>query len=686
MAKKESKSKENTVSEDLKTASLQQDSASNINDGMVLQQQIAEAQQEWFSRTPEDNVELLNQDSKNSGVYNFSYTDDVESLPDIPGMNKVTYSIPDDPNGGSYVGYESYEQTYKKAEDEYKSICKDGTPTEEQEQAYQDATEAYSVSKTDYSNYLDDNPTAPDYLKESNPVESYTDYAIPKTEAALEEQAKDNAVQEQQDAAADNISMDDVQDALDKGEKGTVEVHSAATSGRYADEKKASEQKFYVRTTDEIDSATIDGVENYESTNGTELPEITAEKGTDEYGRQLVSRIKAIDDELSSTDSNYESAFPDNMQYYADGENPKAVPGMTVVVGKIDGVPGYFAGYESYDKTYQTTLDTLDAESADISADDTDAKNAMNEKYAEANEVYDYQKNQYDEYVQENPGNDFLDEDDPVESYNSFDQKSGWTKSLQNMFVGAKKFITTGFNKLVSMADSWLKGKEGDEFLTEEEAAQKDEDYWTNRSENEPTDEETLQNADEAKATNAEIKAAKEDENENENESSVENENENTVESAQADDSQESFSGTSTTYTSRKNRFRNIVENGTDIDTNYEMQNPMSSNENPYGYATTTGNQQLDELTYGSEDSLNVNVMDNMADRYGDKSVPESKQRGEYGSDATTYRSSDLQRQSDTQPSQSTRKRSVESMDRLAELEARLQANSTGPSMDGPEY
>lgn len=674
MAKKDSKSKENTVSEDLKTASLHQDSASDINEGMALQQQIAEAQQEWFSRTPEDNVELLNKDSKNSGVYNFSYTDDAESLPDIPGMNKVTYAIPDDPNGGSYVGYESYEQTYKKAEDEYKSICKDGIPTEEQEQAYQDATEAYSVSKTDYSNYLDDNPKAPDYLKESNPVEAYTDYAIPQAEDALKAQAKDNAVQQQQEAAAGNISMDDVQDALKKGKKGTVEVGTAATSGRYADVKKASEQKFYVRTTDEIDSATIDGVENYTSANGADLPEITAKKDTDEYGRQLVSRIKAIDDELSATDSNYESAFPDNMQYYADGENPKAVPGMTVVVGKIDGVPGCFAGYESYDKTYQTTLDTLDAESADISADDVDAKNAMNEKYAKANEVYDYQKNQYDEYVQENPGNDFLEEDDPVESYNSFDQKAGWTKTLQNVFVNAKEALVSGFNSFVAKADSWLKGKEGDEFMTAEEAAQKDEDYWANRSEKEPMDKETLQNAEDAKEANAEMQAQKEDE----SESGVENE--------KTDVSQESFSGTTSAYTPRKNRFRSIVENGTDIDADYEMQNPMSSNGNPYGYATTTGNQQLDELTYGSEDSLNVNVMNNMADRYGDKSVSDSKERGAYGSDATTYRSSDLQRQSDAQPGQSARRRSAENMDRLAELEARLQANSTGPSMDGPEY
>lgn len=698
---KEKSSKEKTVVDDLQTAAVQDESAKNINDGMALQQQIAEAQQEWFSRSPEENVSLLNESSKDSGVYNFSYTKDIDSLPDIPGMNKVTYTVPDDPDGGSYVGYESYEQTYNKAEQTYKDACKNGTPTAEQEQAYQDATEAYSASKNEYDMYLDDNPDAPDYLSSDNPVDSYANYEIPQTENEMKEADEQSAVEAQAKDADKSISMDDVQSAMDEGKTGTFQVNSAATSGRYADDAKASEQKFVVRMTDSVDKDTVAGVESYESTNGTELPEITAEKGTDEYGKQLVDRIKAIDDELASTDSSYESTFPSGMQYYADGENPKAIPGMTVVVGKIDGVPGYFAGYESYDKTYQETLNDLNAKSADIDAevskngnsDELTAKQEENNKaYQEANDTYDYQKNQYDEYVQDNPSNDFLDEDDPVQAYESYDGQQGWTKSLKNFFVNVKEWIKDKFDKGVAFIDAKM-AKEGDEFLTEDQAAQQSEDYWEKRAENEPEDEDVAQNAADAKEANDALKASKEAENEvsdtstgtqSEVKSEVSDEQSETQSDVQAtqDVQPEQFSGATSSYTPRRNVFRNIVENGTDVDNDYQVQNPMSSNENPYGYASTTGNQQLDELFYGSEDSLNMNVMNNMEDRYGDVTAKEPE-RGEIGSDATTKRSSSKSRVYGNQQSQSQRSALN---DRAADLAARLQANSDSPSMDGPEY
>ena len=693
------KSSKKTVVDDLQTAAVQDESAKNINDGMALQQQIVEAQQEWFSRSPEENVSLLNEASKDSGVYNFSYTQDVDSLPDIPGMNKVSYSLPDDPDGGTYVGYESYEQTYNKAEQTYKDACKNGTPTAEQEQAYQDATEAYSTSKNEYDMYLDDNPDAPDYLSSENPVDSYVKYEIPQAKSELAEADKQTAVDKQAKNADKSVSMDDVQSAIDEGKTGTFEVNSAATSGRYADDAKASEQKFVVRMTDSVDKDTVAGVEGYESTNGAELPEITAEKGTDEYGKQLVDRIKAIDDELALTDSSYESTFPLGMQYYADGENPKAIPGMTVVVGKIDGVPGYFAGYKSYDKTYQETLNDLNAKAADIdedvakngSSDKTIAAQEENSKaYQEANDRYDYQKNQYDEYVQDNPSNDFLEEDDPVKAYESYDGQQGWTKSLKNIVVKVKEWIKDKFDKGVAFVDAKF-AKEGSEFLTEDQAAQQSEDYWAKRAENEPEDEDVAQNAADSKEVNDALKASKAAENKvSDTSASVQNENDVSLDTdAEYSETQsmfqsqpEQFSGTSSTYTPRRNVFRSIVENGTDVDKDYQVQNPMSSNENPYGYASTTGNQQLDELSYGSEDYLNMNVMDNMEDRYGDVTAKEPE-RGEIGSDATTKRSSSKSRVYGNQQSQS--QRSVLN-DRAAGLAARLQANSDAPSMDGPEY
>ena len=492
---------------------------------MARLQAIAEMQEEWFSRTPEENVALLNADGSQTGVYGFSYIDASSPAENIPGMNVVEYAIPGDPNGGKYVGYESYEQTFQRATEEYQSSFVDGQTTDEAEAKYQAASEAYENSREDYDGYLYDNPTCPDYLRSADPVSTYVGYEIPRREAeALSEQESREA--------ADDISIDEASAYLD-GQHGTFSVHtnayySAMTDGdglTEADAEAYSPDEYVVRQSTTISSSAIRGMQNYLNSSDVDVPEITAEKGTDEYGRQVVAQMEAIDEDLARRDSSYKSQFPSGMRYLAEGENPPAIPGMTVVIGKIDGAPGYYAGYETYDETYSKAITAADAEAqaieeayddpnADLTAlsDRTEANNAL---YESANANYDYQKNQYEEYISEHPGNDFMMKSNPVNSYGNYTSTFAGG-AFHDFVANAKEYLSDGFSKgydniqaFGKRVQALLEGKMSfEQFFkgeaipnqyTEAQAAAVSAEYWAKRAELEPDNEVFQQRATEAK-------------------------------------------------------------------------------------------------------------------------------------------------------------------------------------------
>lgn len=578
---------------------------SSLSAGLQKNQRIAEIQQEWFDRTPQENLDLLNAESSQTGVYGFEYLTDASGAANIPGMTAVSYEVPNDPNGGVYVGYESYEQTYAKAKQEYQSIVSGGgTPTEEQEEAYQLATEQYSVQKSEYETYLSENPAAPDYLNSENPVTSYVEFEGPRAQAEASANSELNQ-------AASDVSMDDVSTAMENGTTGAFHVQSAAVSGRYAEQYAAvngeveESQEYVARISDTIDKDTIAGMQNYTSTNGATIPEITAEEGTDEYGQQIVEMLKAIDSDLEASDSSYTSSFPESMKYYADGENPEAIPGMTLVVGKIDGAPGYYAGYESYDATYQNALTTLDAESAAIeelqndptasASELAERQEAVDAGYVSANATYDMQKTQYEDYVSANPGNDFLASDSSVESYDEFNSSSDVSKTGKNFYAKVKDFLNNGITSLsawVKKIGAKLTGKSTDEFYDEEEATVMNADYWAKRAALNPEDTVAQEHAVTSNMEYQEQLASHD------------------------------VDGTATTG----NRYRDILNNsGVTAEPDYEVQNPMSTGKQIQQYGST-GNQLLDELSAGSTDSVDSMVV-NMPDADASQQVASAAQR-----------------------------------------------------------
>lgn len=558
----------NTVKFDVFDALQNQVQPDGMNEQVAKNQMASQLQEELLQYSPEEMIEELNAESETTGLYGFEYLVDADAAADIPGMTAVSYQIPDDPNGGVYVGYESYEQTFAKAQEEYQSIISGGnTPTAEQETAFADATQRYSEQKSEYENYLSDTPGAPDYLSMENPVTAYAEFEIPRLE-------KEAMVRNEQEKSASSVSMDDVASAMEQGETGTVVVGSAAMSGRYAENQEAgveaesvSSSEYVARISDEVDAVTIMGMANYQSQSGAELPQVSSPVGTEEYGREVVERLKVIDAELASQDANYESAFPSGVRYYADGENPEAIPGMTLVVGKIEGAPGFYAGYETYDMTYRNALNELDAESAELeslqddpNADMSDVVNrqeANQAGYESANAVYDMQKSQYEEYVDKNPGNDFIKKDNPVDSFHGFQNELPVQQQSKNFMANVKEFLMDrweDFKNGCKVLGAKISGQKDKDGLSAEQAQESSMDYWAKRAEMSPDDVAVQEKYQTAMAESQGVGQA-----------------------------------------SSGNPFRDIVQNGmSKPDMDYEYQHNMSVSQDTYVAAGSTGNQLLD--------------------------------------------------------------------------------------------
>lgn len=616
------------------------ESMSDFSSALRTTQEMGSAQREWLYRSPAENVKMLNDESAQTGVYGFSYRNDVPES--IPGMTTLVYEIPEDPHGGVYVGYESYTQTYQKAQDAYQSAVESGQVSPDAEQAYQDATRTYEAQKQDYQNYLNENPNAPDYLRSSNPVESYQEYAGPQM-------AAENLSQKEMQEAGQDISMDVVNQKMGQGFVGVTSGKSASVEGQYAKDYQASGgvidgDSYGIRVMDTIDKDTIDYMKSYESSGN--LPEIQGEVGTDEYGRSVVARMMEIDKELQGRDSTYQSMFPENMRYYSEGENPTAIPGMTLVAMKIDGAPGYLAGYESYDTTYRTTMSDLDAQQKELNESglsDTEMaakQETLQQNYDSANQMYDTQKQQYETYVNGHPGNNFLDKENPVESFNGYQQQLPAQQQAQDMYGNVKEFLQDAWEKLKDVGERFMKSMKtyapGE--LTEEQAMQASSSYWNQRAALEPDNKEFQQRANEANQKIA---------------------SEQTTEA--------SYSG---------NPFRDIVMQGTSADTSYQMQNSM--NRQPYDPPVygSTGNAMLDELSRGSTDSVD-SMMRQMADS-GDKGFDANLYTGA----SETVLDKEQPQSQTTSRSYSSQNRRSELMDRTAELEARLQQNGAAQQAD----
>lgn len=551
----------------------------SFDDNLQTNQQMYDAQMEWLSREPGENLEMLNAESNQTGVYAFSYVESNTTLPNIPGMNQVSFEVPGE--GGRYVGYESFEQTFAKAQQEYNESSRNGTMSLEKEEQFLAASEQYQSQKMAYATYLEQNPSAPDYLHENgNPVEKFSAYDAKKTYA-------DNLLKKETEEAATDIAMSDVEKTMDSGYVGTMSVKTAAESGEYAKAYQKEHgpveagQEYMVRVTESVDKETILGMNQYTSQMGAKIPEVTAKEGTDEYGQQMVERIKAIDTDLAAMNPEYQSSFPKNMQYYPDGANPRAIPGMTVVVGEIEGAPGYFVGYESYDTTYQHTLSGLDKAASELQGQGLSEQELLqkqeelNTGYQQANQTYDTQKSQYESYVSENPANDFLDKDNPLESYMKYNESNDFQQGGANVIANVKEFIKDMWKKVKNWWDELSPKPVG--ALSEEEALQMSSDYWSKRATLESDNSEMMDRATEVNKEYQQVKLS--------------NELERQRDVPYSD-----------------NPFRAIVDNSQTYQENYYPQNQMNPQNREMAKAST-GSSVLDELSVGSTDSVDAMVM-----------------------------------------------------------------------------
>lgn len=638
----------NTVKFDVFDALQNQVQPDGMNEQVAKNQMASQLQEELLQYSPEEMIEELNAESETTGLYGFEYLADADAAADIPGMTAVSYQIPDDPNGGVYVGYESYEQTFAKAQEEYQSIISGGnTPTVEQETAFADATQRYSEQKSEYESYLSDTPGAPDYLSMENPVTAYAEFEIPRLE-------KEAMQRNEQEKSASSVSMDDVASAMEKGETGTIVVGSAAMSGRYAENQDSgveaesvSSPEYVARISDEVDAVTIMGMANYQSQSGAELPQVSSPVGTEEYGREVVERLKVIDAELASQDVNYESAFPSGVRYYADGENPEAIPGMTLVVGKIEGAPGFYAGYETYDMTYRNALNELDAESAELeslqddpNADMSEVVNRQEENqagYESANAVYDMQKSQYEDYLDKNPGNDFMKKDNPVDSFHSFQNDLPVQQQSKNFMANVKEFLMDrweDFKNGCKVLGAKISGQKVKDGLSAEQAQESSMDYWAKRAEMSPDDAAVQEKYQTAMAENQGVGQV-----------------------------------------SSGNPFRDIVQNGmSKPDMDYEYQHNMSVSQDTYTAAGSTGNQLLDELSMGSTGTID-SMVENMPDS-GESAMDMDTVAGK-SVDLSNRRLPEVGLQADVQrESSKSNTRSASVSERLSALSERLAAGA----------
>ena len=453
---------------------------------------------EFLSRSPEKNIELLNKESKSTGIYGYAYITGGEPMRDIPGMNQVSFQIPNDPHNGKYVGYESYEDTYKRAKSEYESAIVNNKSDSNTIQKYQDATRVYDSKKIEYENYLYQHPDCPDYLSDkNNPAKAFADYVQPK-------EARDALDAKEASEVNKDVSIKEI-------ESKNSDTFKVTTASEYESPVSEKPDEYVVQMTGTLSSETIDGMSKYAKAKNLYLPEITADKYSDEYGSQILAQMKEVDKSLSKSNPEYISVLPENTRYYKDGENPRAIPGMTMLVGKIEGAPGYYVGYESYDKTYSRSMAEYDKESksaSDAYTNDNDLNKfnlkteELNNKYLDINATYDMQKEQYDSYKKENPGNNYLSASDAVEAFDKYDNTSPFIKKFQNGFSDAWTKIQDLLKNLgdtMRMYKLQSLGVDTRAIYTEEQALKQSSAYWEKRAELNPDEIDTKVKSDRLK-------------------------------------------------------------------------------------------------------------------------------------------------------------------------------------------
>lgn len=455
---------------------------------------------EFLSRSPEKNIELLNKESKSTGIYGYAYVTGGEPMRDIPGMNQISFQIPNDPHNGKYVGYESYEDTYKRAKSEYESAIINNKSDSDTIQKYQDATRVYDSKKIEYENYLYQHPDCPDYLSDkNNPAKAFADYVQPK-------EAKDALADKEASEVNKDVSIKEIESKMQNSD-----TFKVTTASEYESPVSEKPDEYVVQMTGTLSSETIDGMSKYAKAKNLYLPEITADKNSDAYGSQVLAQMKEIDKSLSKSNPDYISVLPENTRYYKDGENPRAIPGMTMLVGKIEGAPGYYVGYESYDKTYSRSMAEYDKESksaSDAYANDNDLNKfnlkteELNNKYLDINATYDMQKEQYDAYKKENPGNNYLSASDAVEAFDKYDNTSPFIKKFQNGFSDAWTKIQDLLKNLgdtMRMYKLQSLGVDTRAIYTEEQALKQSSAYWEKRAELNPDEIDTKVKSDRLK-------------------------------------------------------------------------------------------------------------------------------------------------------------------------------------------
>ena len=455
---------------------------------------------EFLSRSPEKNIELLNKESKSTGIYGYAYVTGGEPMRDIPGMNQISFQIPNDPHNGKYVGYESYEDTYKRAKSEYESAIINNKSDSDTIQKYQDATRVYDSKKIEYENYLYQHPDCPDYLSDkNNPAKAFADYVQPK-------EAKDALADKEASEVNKDVSIKEIESKMQNSD-----TFKVTTASEYESPVSEKPDEYVVQMTGTLSSETIDGMSKYAKAKNLYLPEITADKYSDEYGSQILAQMKEIDKSLSKSNPDYISVLPENTRYYKDGENPRAIPGMTMLVGKIEGAPGYYVGYESYDKTYSRSMAEYDKESksaSDAYTNDNDLNKfnlkteELNNKYLDINATYDMQKEQYDTYKKENPGNNYLSASDAVEAFDKYDNTSPFIKKFQNGFSDAWTKIQDLLKNLgdtMRMYKLQSLGVDTRAIYTEEQALKQSSAYWEKRAELNPDEIDTKVKSDRLK-------------------------------------------------------------------------------------------------------------------------------------------------------------------------------------------
>ena len=455
---------------------------------------------DFLSRSPKENIELLNKESKSTGIYGYAYVTGGEPMRDIPGMNQISFQIPNDPHNGKYVGYESYEDTYKRAKSEYESAIINNKSDSDTIQKYQDATRVYDSKKIEYENYLYQHPDCPDYLSDkNNPAKAFADYVQPK-------EARDALDAKEASEVNKDVSIKEIESKMQNSD-----TFKVTTASEYESPVSEKPDEYVVQMTGTLSSETIEGMSKYAKAKNLYLPEITADKYSDEYGSQILAQMKEIDKSLSKSNPDYISVLPENTRYYKDGENPRAIPGMTMLVGKIEGAPGYYVGYESYDKTYSRSMAEYDKElksASDAYTNDNDLNkfnlktDELNNKYLDINATYDMQKEQYDTYKKENPGNNYLSASDAVEAFDKYDNTSPFIKKFQNGFSDAWTKIQDLLKNLgdtMRMYKLQSLGVDTRAIYTEEQALKQSSAYWEKRAELNPDEIDTRVKSDRLK-------------------------------------------------------------------------------------------------------------------------------------------------------------------------------------------